>query len=529
MVGIASQAKPLVFAAGTVLLENPAVALKLGEQVTRRRHSLWGFQAKELHSMSRATPKPHHQQPHSLVPPSIGASPASSSSSSSSSARQNSLWSRSQASREHYLAHTAVATAGVAASTYSSGQRRCLGTQKPMDIDDNLRADIDAFATMEPHPCTLQDVLSCLEPCQSAQFIHTEMPIRIAERIRWLESLESWQEIPQLVHVHDIHVRAFQKLRSTQRHPTLDKFTKVVKQIVDDQHEVVRYMAAGMHKLRQLKPELDTTKVDEFLDAFLLNRFGSNVLMSQYLALAKSSHGPTGVIDPHCDPAQVCRDSATAVQDVCEEYTGRRPYIRIETRVSRRVREASAMSAAENKTGEVDGDSDGADGDAIQFAYIPGALKYIICEILKNSCRATVEVCADEQQLEAKPIRIVVCADEHHIGIWMSDEAGGIPFQVGTQVWSYMYSTAKKVDSNVRRGAANELAGFGVGLPISRLYARYLGGSLDLISLPGYGTHAYLFLPRLSSDQIEVVPDRDAHFAYHTLGDYALGVVGHDA
>ena len=45
------------------------------------------------------------------------------------------------------------------------------------------------------------------------------------------------------------------------------------------------------------------------------------------------------------------------------------------------------------------------------------------------------------------------------------------------------------------------------GLPLSRLYARYLGGALDLVSLPGYGTHAYVNLPRVQSQQVEVVPD----------------------
>lgn len=46
----------------------------------------------------------------------------------------------------------------------------------------------------------------------------------------------------------------------------------------------------------------------------------------------------------------------------------------------------------------------------------------------------------------------------------------------------------------------------GPGLPLSRLYARYLGGALDLVSLPGYGTHAYVNLPRVQSQQVEVVP-----------------------
>lgn len=56
-------------------------------------------------------------------------------------------------------------------------------------------------------------------------------------------------------------------------------------------------------------------------------------------------------------------------------------------------------------------------------------------------------------------------------------------------------------------GGEKRLAGHGVGLPLSRLYARYLGGALDLVSLPGYGTHAYVNLPRVESQQVEVVPE----------------------
>jgi len=43
------------------------------------------------------------------------------------------------------------------------------------------------------------------------------------------------------------------------------------------------------------------------------------------------------------------------------------------------------------------------------------------------------------------------------------------------------------------------MAGFGYGLPISRLYAQYFGGDLKLISMEGYGTDVYLHLNRLSS------------------------------
>jgi pyruvate dehydrogenase kinase 2/3/4 len=48
------------------------------------------------------------------------------------------------------------------------------------------------------------------------------------------------------------------------------------------------------------------------------------------------------------------------------------------------------------------------------------------------------------------------------------------------------------------------LAGLGYGLPISRNYARYFGGDLQIMSMEGYGTDSFIYLPRLgdkSSDR----------------------------
>ena len=92
------------------------------------------------------------------------------------------------------------------------------------------------------------------------------------------------------------------------------------------------------------------------------------------------------------------------------------------------------------------------------------------------------------------------------LGIRISDEGGGIPLSEASRVWRYAYTTAPtpliELDEatsgqpTLRRSA---LAGYGMGLPLSRLYAQYLGGRLDLRSLEGHGTDCFLHLPRLGA------------------------------
>jgi len=144
----------------------------------------------------------------------------------------------------------------------------------------------------------------------------------------------------------------------------------------------------------------------------------------------------------------------------------------------------------------------------VRFPYVPQYLFYIMVELLKNSARATMEAAGeDPRQILERPITITVGADPGQIVIRVHDVAGGIPFSVADKVWSYMYSTApqgKEGSSFSQQGTP--LAGYGVGLPLSRLYARYLGGSLHLMSMPGVGTSAYLYLKRLDTEAREELP-----------------------
>ena len=69
----------------------------------------------------------------------------------------------------------------------------------------------------------------------------------------------------------------------------------------------------------------------------------------------------------------------------------------------------------------------------------------------------------------------------------VSDEGGGIPRSGVARIWTYMYSTAKIPMPDMEEVGDTQpvvLAGYGYGLPLSRLYARYFGGDLQVRAQP---------------------------------------------
>ncbi|KNC71034.1 hypothetical protein SARC_16432, partial [Sphaeroforma arctica JP610] len=86
--------------------------------------------------------------------------------------------------------------------------------------------------------------------------------------------------------------------------------------------------------------------------------------------------------------------------------------------------------------------------------------------------RAVVEQYSDSDQIP--PIRIVLVRGDEDLTIKIADEGGGIPRSDMPHVFTYLYTTAKLPDS-LSEDAYNTdinhapLAGFGYGLPLSRL------------------------------------------------------------
>eukprot|EP00931_Biecheleriopsis_adriatica_P123598 TRINITY_DN98656_c0_g1_i1.p1 TRINITY_DN98656_c0_g1~~TRINITY_DN98656_c0_g1_i1.p1 ORF type:complete len:332 (-),score=46.10 TRINITY_DN98656_c0_g1_i1:22-903(-) len=271
---------------------------------------------------------------------------------------------------------------------------------------------------------------------------------------------------------------------------TLQSLVSCLRSIRKDGQVVIPMVSAGIYSLQKKSPDqFEEDFLNQWLDGFFLSRISTNVLADQLVARAGKVDGgaarQTGIINPRCNATDVCENAANIARKVCFNQTGMLPEFLVENY------DASSMQPTESPC---------------LFSYIPAYLTYIMVELLKNSFKATVERCTSEEDVQSRPVRILVSRDENCVAILVSDRAGGIPFDVGNKIWSYLYGAAARSADGEAAPSGNALGGFGVGLPLSRLYARYLGGRLHITSYPGYGTQAHLLLPRITVNQVENLP-----------------------
>lgn len=151
---------------------------------------------------------------------------------------------------------------------------------------------------------------------------------------------------------------------------------------------------------------------------------------------------------------------------------------------------------------------------AQNFTYVPHHLHYMLAELLKNSCRASVERYMAQggpqnKNNVIKPIKVVIVKGAKEVTIKVSDEGGGIPRSTMARIFKFTHSTKSETEGDTDFGSVEagirQMRGF--GLPLARIYARYFGGELTLKSMEGHGLDAYLYLPRLG-DACENLPRR---------------------
>ena len=337
---------------------------------------------------------------------------------------------------------------------------------------------------------------------QVSSFIHHEMPIRLAKRIKDLDNVPYLKDMSSVQAVKDIYISSFLNLV---KEPPVDSrvrealFARKLELLYERHNSVLVQMAKGAYELREkiktkqivsLKTDAEPFELmrecHAFLDRFYMSRIGIRVLAGQYLALRNPTmDGYIGLIYQYSSPYEIVKQAVTDASYMCENRYNTFPEVIIKGRLD------------------------------LTFAYIPTHLHYIVLELIKNAMRATIEHHGPDDPKVWPPIEVIIADgySNEDVVIKISDLGGGIARSNSRKIWSYLYTTADSaiqenfvgMKNNTDHSLDAPLAGLGYGLPISKSYARYFGGDLSIESMEGYGSDAFVHLRRLG-DSREPLP-----------------------
>mmetsp|Transcript_12180 Transcript_12180/g.32155 ORF Transcript_12180/g.32155 Transcript_12180/m.32155 type:complete len:400 (-) Transcript_12180:51-1250(-) len=248
-------------------------------------------------------------------------------------------------------------------------------------------------------------------------------------------------------------------------------------------------------ELADIRQDLPVIRdIESSLDEFFTNRLTLRLLISHVSTLNQKDGKPdddmVGVVNTNTQPITILSRAYSAARFMCLRDFQMAP----ELLVNGELHEEYILRDVATQQ---------------HFPYVHTHLFYIFLELVKNAARATIE----RAQMEAancpqgrKPllpaIQIIVPEEQ---AMWdkarsvkLADRGTGMNREVLSKAFCYFFSSVK-----ARPTVADEvsdfdrrvpLAGFGFGLPISRVMARYFSGDIDLNSIPGKGTDVYVYL-----------------------------------
>ncbi|XP_060068101.1 pyruvate dehydrogenase (acetyl-transferring) kinase isozyme 3, mitochondrial-like isoform X2 [Ylistrum balloti] len=359
---------------------------------------------------------------------------------------------------------------------------------------------LDLYSTYTPQPVSMKLFVDfgSKTGCEKSSyvFLRHELPVRLANIMKEIRHLpKTLRNMPSVNLVQSWYDQSFEEILEFEDKKEADKkvlsdFSEGLQKIKNRHSKVVETMAQGVLELKETYPSYynfttvnnNTTAIRYFLDRFLLSRISIRMLISQHVLLygSRTVDNPRyiGAIDPSCDVLEVLQAAYSDARFLCEGY-----YLT-----------APDMVVTCHNPYE--------DGKKVQIACVPSHLLHILFEILKNSMRATVETHSNKDNIPS--ISVLITKGKEDLTIKISDCGGGFSQDIRKLVFEYMYSTAPRPDY-VGEGNA-PMAGYGYGLPLSRLYARYFGGDLQLSSVEGHGTDAYIYLKVMSDNANECLP-----------------------
>jgi len=333
-------------------------------------------------------------------------------------------------------------------------------------------------------------------------------------------------------HVYELYYTAFERLRKVPEITSVDdndRFCEVIQSTLREHLSVIPRLAMGVIEIQNT---ISGEECDQFMTTLLRSRISRRVIAEQHLALTETFHSPwhfpnaskstvapeddfVGEIFLKCNAKEIVEQCAATARDLMSKAYG--PTVAIPEVV---------VKGHLNTT----------------FPYIPSHIEYMIGELLRNSMQAVIE----RPGSQCPPIEVLICEAAQHVIIRVSDQGGGVERDVLPYLWSFAKGPRRQTrlenlervpklagtmqelryaDPNMaveierhpeKRGSSlKALSGrqpdlrLGMGLPMSRIYAEYWAGTLELHSLEGYGVDAFLQISKLGNKN-EVLSTRAA-------------------
>lgn len=358
----------------------------------------------------------------------------------------------------------------------------------------NVPKHVDHFSKFSPSPLSMKQFLDfgSINACEktSFKFLRQELPVRLANIMKEIRLLPPrLLSTPSAQLVHSWYVQSLMELldfldKSPEDHVVLQDFVETLVDIRNRHNDVVPTMAQGVIEYKEAfgQDPVTSQNIQYFLDRFYMSRISIRMLINQHTLIFDSASQPApstiGCIDPDCKVTEVIEDAYECAKLLCEQYYMCSPDLKLQ--------EINVNNKSE----------------PIRISYVPSHLYHVLFELFKNSMRATIE--SHESSSSLPPIKVMVALGGEDLSIKMSDRGGGVPSRKIERLFSYMYSTAPRPEITTQR--RTPLAGYGYGLPLSRLYIRYFQGDLQLYPLEGFGTDAIIHMKALSTDSVEKLP-----------------------
>ncbi|KAI9685956.1 MAG: hypothetical protein M1820_010705 [Bogoriella megaspora] len=320
--------------------------------------------------------------------------------------------------------------------------------------------------------------------------------------------------------VYELYWKAFEAFRKVPEIRTVkdnDAYCGVLTGMLDEHLAVIPRLAMGVLEIQDV---VQPDATDKFMTSMLRSRISRRVIAQQHLSLTETFHSPW-----HFPDAKYDLDGPNdLVGEVLLRCNGKETIQKCASTITELMRK-SYGSEVQLPEVRLQGHLDAT------FPYTPSILEYIIGELLRNSIQATVEQQKHHNNSTASPIEVLICEAEQHVIIRISDKSGGVPRDLLPYLWSFTKGPRKEMrlenlnkvpkmaatmqelgvdveDTSMTAPSEHSLTSLtsrppdlklGMGLPISRIYAEYWAGSLELHSLEGYGVDAFLQIPKLGN------------------------------